>query len=93
MADVDVNLQYLENLARHTREVESTLRRFATLTGSALNSSPDVNAAYQDLGWRWDQRRDELAAALAALADGFDTTRLNFERTDAELASALEEGE
>lgn len=89
MSYISVNVQYLRNLAATTRSVESSLREFAQLPGSALACSPKVDAAYQDLNGDWDKRRNELAAALDAIADGFSTAADGFEATDAELAAGL----
>lgn len=90
MSYIAVNTLYLRNLASRTREVESTLRQFSGLTGTALNSSPIVRAGYNKLNSNWDQRRGELADALSAIADSFDATWRSFEQTDSDLAGALE---
>ncbi len=90
MSHIEVNTLYLRNLATRTRGIESTLRQFSGLAGNAFQSSPKVRSAYSELGNRWDMRRDELADALAAIADGLDTTWRAFQDTDQQLADALD---
>ncbi len=89
MSYIEVNTLYLRNLAARTREAEHVLRQFSNLAGGALHSSPKVRDAYTDLSWRWDMRRNELADALSAVADGFDTAASGFEETDEQLARTL----
>ena len=59
---------------------------------SALASSPEVWQAFQVFDGRWDERRRKIAGSFDDLATGFDMTRENFEKADADLSQSLAAG-
>ena len=87
VSEINVVPQFLTNIASRIRTVEDELRRCSTRAESSLNTAPTVARANQELGKRWDQRRNELADALGSLANSFITVRDKFETTDSELAA------
>lgn len=93
MADYDivVGSQYLINLAESIRTTAKDLRRFASLTNCRLTSAHEVEKAYRELSYKWDERREELAKALDAVASSFDTAREEFEKLDSSMASKLKD--
>ena len=90
MSEINVNVIYLQNLASRARGVEHTLRAFSSLGGTAVSSSSKVASAYNDLSYRWDMRRGELADVINAIAAGLDKTWQAFQQADSDLAAALD---
>lgn len=89
MDEIRVNVGFLENLASRLDESASSLRSYTQLGGSNLHCSPKVQRAYEDLGNRWDEKREDLAKGLDTLAADFRTTAQSFTETDEELSRAL----
>ena len=87
---VAVNHQYLLNMAKSSRQIAAALDGFLRLPGDGLANSPEVDRAYRDMSYDWDKRRGELADALEAIADCLTTTSQSFDKTDQELADALQ---
>jgi len=90
-AEIIIGCQYLRNLAGSIRKTADDLRSFAKLTDCRLSSAPAVDDAYGDLSGKWDERREELAEALEAIACGFETASKEFEKLDNELAAKLQD--
>lgn len=88
-APIAVNCAYLNNLADSSRGLADLLNRFLDLPASGLESAPVVDQAYHDMSYNWDERREELASGLCAVADLFVSVASSFEQTDSELASGI----
>ena len=91
MAEIRVDPQFLVNLANRIQQAADELRSFSSRGESNLASAPEVAEAYRNFGQKWDQRRNELADALAHLADSFLETRNKFMATDSALAADLQQ--
>jgi len=89
MSEIRVATVYLENLASRMDDTARDLRDYTNLGAYDLSCSPVVRDAFEERNDDWNVKRDKLAEALRALADGFRTASSSISQTDEELAAAL----
>lgn len=92
MSEIRVDPQFLENLASRLESASRSLRGYSCLDSGRLACTPELDRAYEDLGNKWDEKRNGLAESLDALASGFITTAQSFETADREMGDKLRSG-
>ena len=90
MSEIRVDTVFLENLAARLSETSGELRSYTALDGGHLSCTPQLDRAFDDLGRRWDRRRNELTECLDELAAAFRTAATSFRTVDLDLVAQLE---
>ena len=89
MSQIRIDPQFVANLATRIQRTSSELRSLSSRGTCRLTSAPTVANAYDDLGEKWDYRRDQLAGALDELAGNLIKAKNTFQASDAQLAADL----
>jgi hypothetical protein len=80
---------YLETLAAQAEATAAMLDGAGTTMSLTFPGNPEVDDAYGDFVARWDKHRDDLRAAVTAVAEAFRAVVAAFDSCEAQLIAAL----